>query len=112
MEEIDNKEMELEDKPLEFLTYYKETVTEMEQYIGLIEGEKNNVMGKAKEERNNLYDNSLISALDCIRRAQGKQQANIEFDLANYPKEKNLWRIEESYRRPNDRITSRRKRIF
>lgn len=88
LEEIDNKEMELEDKPLEFLTYYKETVAEMEQYIGLIEGEKNNVMGKAKEERNNLYDNSLISALDCIRRVQGKQQVNIEFDLANYPKEK------------------------
>ena len=43
--------MELEDKPLEFLTYYKETVAEMEQYIGLIEGEKNNVMGKQRRKK-------------------------------------------------------------
>lgn len=45
-------------------------------------------MGKAKEERNKLYDNGLISTLDSIRRAQGKQQAHAGFNLANYPNEK------------------------
>lgn len=88
VEEIDNKEIELESKPKEFSTYYKEVISEMKQYIGLIEGEKNNVMGKAKEEKNKLYDNDLISTLDAIRRAQGKQQVNVEFNLAENPKEK------------------------
>ena len=88
VEEIDNKEGELEGKPLDFLTHYKKTIAEMKQYIGLIEGEKNNVMGKAKEERNKLYDNDLISTLDCIRRAQGKGMASAGFNLASYPNEK------------------------
>ncbi|HHX54933.1 MAG TPA: hypothetical protein GX705_01110, partial [Clostridiales bacterium] len=88
VEEIDNKEIELESKPKEFSTYYKEVISEMKQYIGLIEGEKNNVMGKAKEEKNKLYDNDLISTLDAIRRSQGKQQVNVEFNLAENPKEK------------------------
>jgi hypothetical protein len=57
----------------------------MRQYIGLIEGEKNNVMGKAKEERNKLYDNDLISTVNCIRRAQGKEV--VGFNLASYPSE-------------------------
>lgn len=87
VEEIDNKELELDSKPLEFLTYYKEFIAEMKQYIGLIEGEKNNVMGKAKEERNKLYDNGLISTIDSIRRARKKQQASAEINLANYPSE-------------------------
>ncbi|UZQ52409.1 hypothetical protein [Clostridium kluyveri] len=85
LEEIDNKEQELEAKPLEFLSHYKETIVEMKQYKGLIEGEMNNVIGKAKEERNKLYDNDLISTLDSIRRAKGK--AAVSFNLANYPKE-------------------------
>ena len=84
-EEIDNKEGELEAKPLEFLRHYKATIAEMKQYKGLIEGEMNNVMGKAKEERNKLYDNNLISTIDSIRRAQGK--AVVSFNLASYPKE-------------------------
>lgn len=88
VEEIDNKEIELESEPKEFSTYYKDIIAEMKQYIGLIEGEKNNVMGKAKEEKNKLYDNDLISTLDAIRRAQGKQQVNVEFNLAENPKEK------------------------
>ena len=84
-EEIDNKEGELEAKPLEFLRHYKSTIAEMKQYKGLIEGEMNNVMGKAKEERNKLYDNDLISTIDSIRRAQGK--AVVSFNLASSPKE-------------------------
>jgi hypothetical protein len=85
VEEIDNKEEELEGKPLEFLSHYKKVIAEMRQYIGLIEGEKNNVMGKAKEERNKLYDNDLISTIDCIRRAQGKEVVGL--NLASYPSE-------------------------
>ena len=85
VEEIDNKEEELEGKPLEFLSHYKKIIAEMRQYIGLIEGEKNNVMGKAKEERNKLYDNDLISTIDCIRRAQGKEVVGL--NLASYPSE-------------------------
>ena len=88
VEEIDNKELELESEPKEFSAYYQELIAEMKQYIGLIEGEKINVMGKAKEERNKLYDNSLISTMDAIRRAQGKQQVNVEFNLAEDPKER------------------------
>jgi len=66
VEEIDNKEEELERNPLDFLSHYKKIIAEMRQYIGLIEGEKSNVMGKAKEERNKLYDNDLISTVNCI----------------------------------------------
>lgn len=87
VQEIEDKEIELADKPLEFLTFYKETLAKMKQYIGLIEGHKNNVMGKAKEERNKLYDNDLIKAVNCIRRAQKKPEASAEFNLVSYPEE-------------------------
>lgn len=86
VEEIDNKEEELERNPLDFLSHYKKIIAEMRQYIGLIEGEKSNVMGKAKEERNKLYDNDLISTVNCIRRAQGKEVVGL--NLASYPSEK------------------------
>ncbi|PGD70271.1 hypothetical protein [Bacillus wiedmannii] len=85
MEEIDNKEEELEGKPLDFLIHFKETIAGMKQYIGLIVGEMNNVMGKAKEERNKLFDHNLMSTFDSIRRAQGKSP--VTFNLASYPKE-------------------------
>src|SRR5690606_26241683 len=84
-EEIDNKEAELESEPLEFLDFYKKIITEMKQYIGLIEGEMNNVMGKAKEERNNLYDQQLLNTVNSIRRAQGKPE--VFFNLVEEPKE-------------------------
>ncbi|MUL33945.1 hypothetical protein [Priestia megaterium] len=85
LEEIDNKEMELESMPLDFLNYYKKIITERKQYIGLINGEKDNVMGKAKEERNKLYDQKLMDTINSIRRAQGKTE--VLFYLAEYPKE-------------------------
>jgi hypothetical protein len=70
---------------LDYKLSHKHDEAEMRQYIGLIEGEKNNVMGKAKEERNKLYDNDLISTVNCIRRAQGKEVVGL--NLASYPSE-------------------------
>ena len=111
-QEIDDKEIELAEKPLDFLNYYKEIVSKMKQYIGLIEGQKNNVMGKAKEERNKLYDNDLIMTINCIRNVQHKPEASVEFNLTGYPKEDTYNKSKQSIEKSMLSLQEEGKRFF
>ena len=97
LQEVDDKEAELSNNPVEFLKFFKESILDMKQHVGLIEGHKNNLMGKAKEERNELYDNNLISTINKIRILTGKPSATLEVDMKNYPQE-------ETYNASKNRI--------
>lgn len=105
LQEVDDKEAELSDKPLEFLQYFKESISNMKQYVGLIEGHKNNVMGRAKEERNQLYDNAVISTINKIRNVSNRPSATLEIDMKNYP-------TEDTYNKSKEKIDQQMKKYF
>ena len=86
-EEIEEKESELLNQPMEFLQYLKKSLEDMEQVIGVIRGYIRTVQNFAREEKNKLYDDTLITSIEKIRRKQGKP-ASLAIDKSTVPSEK------------------------
>lgn len=86
-EEIEDKESELLNQPIDFLQYLKKSLEDMEQVIGVIRGYTGTVQNFAREEKNKLYDDTLITSIEKIRRKQGKP-ASLAIDKSTVPSEK------------------------
>lgn len=86
-QEIEDNEPVMLSKPDEFLAFLKKRVEDMQQYIGLIEGYRTNVMNLARTKKNEFYDNLLISTIDKICRVQGKPPVSAQISMEEYPKE-------------------------
>lgn len=96
-EEIDAKQSELLNQPMEFLQYLKKSLEDMEQVIGVIKGYIGTVQNFAREEKNKLYDNTLITSIEKIRRKQG-ESASLAIDKSTVPSE-------ESYEKTKNKIS-------
>ncbi|ODM26943.1 hypothetical protein A7W90_12375 [Clostridium sp. Bc-iso-3] len=86
-QEIEDNEPVMLSKPDDFLALLKKSVEDMQQYVGLIEGYRTNVMNLARTKKNEFYDSLVIKTLDKIRRAQGKTPVSAEINMEEYPKE-------------------------
>ncbi len=86
-QEIEDNESVMLSKPDDFLALLKKSVEDMQQYVGLIEGYRTNVMNLARTKKNEFYDSLVIKTLDKIRRAQGKTPVSAEINMEEYPKE-------------------------
>ena len=88
-EAIDDKEPQLLNKPEEFLELLKNIIAEKTQYVGegLIKGYTENVKNIAREEKNKLYDEGIITSLDKIRKTQAKTPVSASIDRQVYPTE-------------------------
>lgn len=86
-QEIEDNEPVMLSKPDEFLELLKKNVEDMQQYVGLIEGYRTNVMNLARTKKNEFYDLLVIKTLDKIRRVQGKTPVSAEINMEEYPKE-------------------------
>lgn len=84
-QDIDDIESDLARQPEEFLLLLKKSIKDKEQYIGLINGTKDNVMNTAREVKNDMYDNNLIIVINKLRTIQGKNIVAI--NTGEYPKE-------------------------
>lgn len=93
-QDIDDRESDLARQPEEFLLLLKKSIKDKEQYIGLIDGTKKNVMNTAREIKNNMYDNNLIIVIDKLRTKQGKNILAI--NTGEYPKESTLIETQKS----------------
>jgi len=87
-EEMNQKESELLNKPKAYLDYLKESVQNMEQVIGVIEGYKESIKNKAREEKNKIYDDVLITCIEKIRKIKEGKFISLGIDKSNYPSEK------------------------
>ncbi len=87
-EEIEEKEAELLNKPEEYLEYLKESIQNMEQVIGVIRGYKGTIKNKAREERNKLYDDVLITSIEKTRKIKEGRFVTLGVDKSNFPSEK------------------------
>lgn len=86
-EEIEEKETELLNKPKEYLNYLKESVENMEQVIGVIRGYKESIKNKAREQKNKLYEDVLITSIEKIRKIKEGTFVTLGIDKSNYPSE-------------------------
>lgn len=86
-QEIEDNEPDMLSKPDEFLALLKKSVEDMQQYVGLIEGYKTNVMNLARTKKNEFYDDLLIRTIDKICRVQGKPLVSAQINMEEYPKE-------------------------
>ena len=91
-EVIEDKEPQLINDPEKFFGLLKDTIEEKQQYIGdgLIKGYTENVKNIAREEKNKLFNEEIISTLDKIRRSQGEIPVSASIDRETYPVEKTL----------------------
>lgn len=87
-EEIEQKEKELLSVPKAYLDYLKESIQNMEQVIGVIEGYKESIKNKAREEKNKLHDDVLITCIEKIRKIKEGKFISLGIDKTNYPSEK------------------------
>lgn len=87
-QEMEEKEAELLNKPKDYLTCLKESIESMEQFIGVIEGYKESIKNKAKEERNKLHDDVLITSIEKIRKIKEGRFVTLGIDKSKYPSEK------------------------
>ena len=62
----------------------------MQQYVGLIEGYRTNVMNLARTRKNEFYDSLLIKTLDKVRKVQGKNPISAQINMEEYPKRVNI----------------------
>lgn len=87
-EDIEQKEAELFSDPKAYLKYLKESIQNMEQVIGVIEGYKESIKNKAREEKNKLYDDVIITSIEKIRKIKEGKFISLGIDKSNYPSEK------------------------
>jgi len=87
-QDIDDNEGEMLSKPKLFLELLMKRIDDMYLRAGVVDGYKNNVMNLAKSKKNDLRDETLISAIDKIRNIDGKTPVSIEIRMDEYPKEK------------------------
>jgi hypothetical protein len=111
-QEIDDKEVELADQPEELLQVLKSSLENMVQIVGLIEGHKNNVKDKAREERNKLYDHLLITAVDKLRRISGKAPVSVEIDETAYPQEESYTETLKAIKEKMNALQSEGEKFF
>ena len=86
-QEIEDNEPGMLSKPDDFLALLKKSVEDMQQYVGLIEGYRTNVMNLARTRKNEFYDSLLIKTLDKVRKVQGKNPISAQINMEEYPKE-------------------------
>lgn len=84
----------------------------MVQIVGLIEGHKNNVKDKAREERNKLYDQLLITAVDKLRRISGKAPVSVEIDETAYPQEESYTKTLKAIKEKMNALQSEGEKFF
>jgi hypothetical protein len=99
-------------KPDEFLALLKKRVEDMQQYVGLIEGYKTNVMNLARTKKNELYDNLLISTIDKICRIQGKPPVSAQINMEEYPKEETYIATKEAIQNKMNLLASEGESFF
>lgn len=87
-QEIEDNEQEMLSKPKPFLELLKESINNMYQNVGVVDGYKTNVMNLARTKKNECYDYLLIKTIDKIRNAESKKPVSIEINGEEYPKEK------------------------
>jgi len=95
-EEIEQKEKELLGDPKAYLDYLKESVQNMEQVIGVIEGYKESIKNKAREEKNKLYDEVIITSIEKIRKIKEGKFITLGIDKSNYPSERTYAETEKA----------------
>ena len=111
-QEIEDNEPILLSKPDEFLALLKKSVEDMQQYVGLIEGYRTNVMNLAREKKNEFYDNLLISTVDKICRIQGKPPVSAQINMEEYPNEKTYVATQEAIQNKMNSLASEGESFF
>ena len=111
-QEIEDNEPVMLSKPDEFLALLKKRVEDMQQYVGLIEGYKTNVMNLARQKKNELYDNLLISTIDKICRIQGKPPVSAQINMEEYPKEETYIATKEAIQNKMNLLASEGESFF
>lgn len=111
-QEIEDNEPVMLSKPDEFLALLKKRVEDMQQYVGLIEGYKTNVMNLARTKKNEFYDNLLISTIDKICRVQGKPPVSAQINTEEYPKEETYAATKEAIQNKMNLLASEGESFF
>lgn len=111
-QEIEDNEPVMLSKPDEFLVLLKNSVEDMQQYVGLIEGYKTNVMNLARTKKNEFYDNLLISTIDKICRVRGKPIVSAQINTEEYPKEETYAATKEAIQNKMNLLASEGESFF
>lgn len=84
-ERIDDKQEDLENKPFEFIELLEKELKELFEESDLINAELRTVMDLARDQRNLLINESLITAINKIRQKAGRPEHSI--NKQEYPRE-------------------------